>query len=220
MKFGIELEFFVGKDNKIVPAYLATNNLDGDPFIGELRTDVFDNIIDAVFDLKKKLYLETQELEKKGYELMLVPSNQFSNEDLIAFRKNGNALDKKSIEILEEFSIYPKGNLGKLLKRGFKKASLQVNISKHNKIVYTEYNKITVEDKSRWESKTKEKEYSCLFNYLDVFFRLDNAFNKEIKETSRVKGVYAIKEGTFGDRIEYRSLPNTVSLDKLMEVLK
>ena len=42
MKYGIEFEFFVSKDNKIIPAYLATNNLDGNPFLGEIRTKPFD----------------------------------------------------------------------------------------------------------------------------------------------------------------------------------
>jgi hypothetical protein len=32
MKYGIEFEYFVSKNGKILPAYLATNNLDGNPF--------------------------------------------------------------------------------------------------------------------------------------------------------------------------------------------
>jgi len=44
MKYGIELEFFVFKDEGVVPAYKATYNLDGNPVIGELRTDPFDTI--------------------------------------------------------------------------------------------------------------------------------------------------------------------------------
>lgn len=35
----------------------------------------------------------------------------------------------------------------------------------------------------------------------------------------RVKGVFAIKSGILGDRVEYRSLPNIVPLDKIIETL-
>lgn len=37
MKYGIELEYFVSKDNKIVPAYMATTHLDGNPFLGKIK---------------------------------------------------------------------------------------------------------------------------------------------------------------------------------------
>lgn len=219
MKYGIEFEFFVSKDNKIIPAYLATKNLDGNPFLGEIKTKPFDNILDCIFDLEKQIYLEKNQLESKGFKMEIIPVNQFSDEDLIAFRKDANALNKKELEVLEEFSIYHCGKLGKLLKKGEIKASLQINFSKHKSFSYPEFSKITVEDKYKYESSTKIKEYACLFNYVSIIQKLDEYYKEDILKTKRTKGVYSIKTGIYGDRIEYRSLPNIINFKKIIELL-
>jgi len=220
MKIGIEFEFFVSKDNKIIPAYKATNNLDGNPFLGELRTNPENNILDAVFALKKLIFTEQLILSKKGFKMEIIPYHKFNDIELIEFRKDKDNLSKKEIEVLEEFSIYPKGKLGKLLKRGEVKASLQLNFTEHKKFDYPIYKKITVEDKYRYEAEQIQKEYTCLFNYLSVIQKIDMFFKKSISDTKRVKGVYSIKPGIFGDRIEYRSLPNNINIDCLIMILQ
>lgn len=219
MKYGIEFEFFVSKDNKIIPAYLATNNLDGNPFLGEIKTKPFDNILDCVFELEKQIYLEKNNLESKGFKMEIISINQFSNNDLIRFRKDQNALNRKELEVLEEFSVYPSGKLGKLLKRGEIKASLQINFSQHKIFTYPEFSKITIDNKYRYESSTKIKEYACLFNYVSIIQKLDNYYKQNILDTKRTKGIYSIKPGEFGDRIEYRSLPNTINFKDLIYLL-
>lgn len=219
MKYGIEFEFFVSKDNKIIPAYLTTNNLDGNPFLGEIKTKPLDNIVDCIFELEKQIYLEKNNLESKGFKMEIISINQFSNEDLITFRKDQKALNKKELEVLEEFSIYPKGKVGKLLKRGEIKASLQINFSQHKNFSYPEFSKITIEDKYKYESSTKIKEYACLFNYVSIIQKLDELYKEDILKTGRTKGVYSIKPGDFGDRIEYRSLPNTINFKKIISLL-
>ena len=219
MKYGIEFEFFVSKDTKIIPAYLATKNLDGNPFLGEIKTEPFDSIAECVFNLEKLIYLEQQELAAKGFRMEIIPQNLFSKEDLITFRKNAQAVNQKDIEVLEEFSIYPSGKLSKFLKRGEIKASLQINMSQHKTFTYPIYSKISVENKSKYELSSKEKEYSCLFNYNEIIKKLDEFFIEDITNTRRIKGVYAIKPGTFGDRIEYRSLPNTITYRNLIPIL-
>ena len=218
MKYGIEFVFFVSKDNKIIPAYLATNNLDGNPFLGEIKTKPLDNILDCIFELEKQIYIEKINLESKGFKMEVVPIHQFSNEDLINFRKDQKALNKKELEVLEEFSIYPSGKLGSLLKRGEIKASLQINFSQHKSFSYPEFSKVTVEDKYKYETSTKIKEYTCLFNYVSIIQKLDEYYKEDITKTKRIKGVYAIKPGDFGDRIEYRSLPNIIEYKKLISL--
>lgn len=218
-KIGIEFEYFVSKDGIIVPAYLATSNLDGDPFLGEIKTEPFDNIIDCLFELEKLIYLEKISLESRGYKMEIISAHQFSNENLINFRKDKGAVNKKELEVLEEFSIYPNGKLSKLLKRGQVKASLQISFSKHKSYSYPEFTKVTVDEKYRYDVVTKSKDYSCLFNYVSIINRLDLQFSKDILDTQRTKGVYAIKEGIFGDRIEYRSLPNTVNLKSIINAI-
>ena len=216
MKYGIEFEFFVSKDKKIIPAYLATPNLDGNPFLGEIKTKPIDSITDTIFELDKLIYLEQQRLIRGGYKMEIITSHQFTTNELIDFRKSKSAVNKKELEVLEEFSIYSNGKIGKLLKKGEVKASLQINLSQHKNFIYSEYNKITVEDKYKYEESRKNKEYACLFNYLSILQKLDNEFSSDIVNSKRTKGVYCIKDGAFGDRVEYRSLPNTIDYKKLI----
>jgi len=219
MKYGIELEYFVSKDSKIVPAYMATTNLDGNPFLGEIKTKPFDSLTDCLFELDKLIFLEQEALKAKGFKMELISEHQFSKDELVAFRKDPLALSRKEIEVLEELSIYPGGKLGKLLKTGQIKASLQINLSQHKLFSYTQYTKITVEDKYRYEQSIANKEYACVFNYVSIIQKLDKAFAADITKTNRVAGVYAIKTGEFGERIEYRSLPNTINYKALIGLI-
>lgn len=221
MNFGIELEFFVlNQKEEVVPAYLVTNNLDGNPILGELRTKVHNNIVDCVFELQKLAFLEKEKIESKGYKVDFSTEKIVSDEFRRNLRKQKEFVDKKEMTVLEEFSIYPKGSLGKMLPKGLIKASLQINFSDNKDFPYTVYEKVTVEDKYKYDSKQERKNYSGVFNYVNLLFRLDQAFSKEITDTKRIKGVYAIKDGELGKRIEYRSLPNNICLEKLIKTLK
>ena len=218
MNYGIEFEFFVVKDGigKIVPAFEATSNLDGNPITGELRTTVFDNILECVFDLKRRIYQEEQRLADKGYKMLVIPQIKVDNEFIIAVRKN--AASYKEIRPLTEVSIYPNGKIGKILPRGVFKASLQVNLSYNKEFSYKVNELGTLP--SSFTTATKYKEYSALFNYITPIAKLDKAFAKDIKEAKRVPGVYCFKDGQKGTRIEYRSLPNNINLDLLISTLK
>lgn len=218
--YGLELEFFVLKDDKIIPAYTKTSNLDGNPVIGELRTKVHNNILDCVFELKKLLYLETEKLKAQGCTLSLTTIQKVDDEFLTGLRKSEDYTNKKEHTTLNELSIYLNGKIGKVLPKGVYKASLQINISDNKDVSYTEYTKVTVDDKYKYESKTATKSYSGIFDYVSIIAKLDEAFKQELIDSQRVKGVYAIKKGELGDRIEYRSLPNNIDLDKLIKILK
>lgn len=69
-------------------------------------------------------------------------------------------------------------------------------------------------------SLPEDKDISCLFNFTSIIYKLDEAYKTEIAATKRTKGVYAIKTGDFGERIEYRSLPNTIHHMALIGLLK
>lgn len=220
MKYGIELEFFVfNRKNEIITARTVTNNVDGNPLIGEIRTGIHNNIVDCIFELKKLIYNEQILIESKNCHIRFIPEVILSDEFIRECRKNKAFVNSKRLEALEEFSIYPNGAVSKVLPKGLRKASLQINFSENKIFNYTEYRRVEVEDKYRYDSSNTTKSYASLFNYMNPIFDLDQAFKKEIKDTNRVKGVYAIKEGQLGDRIEYRSLPNNVDLDKIIEVL-
>lgn len=218
MKYGIEFEYFVSKGTTIIPAYKATSNLDGNPFLGEIRTAPNDSLIETLFELDKKIFLEKQALLKLGYCMEIIPRYKFLKADLLEFRKDKSALNKKELEVLEEFSVYPNGETGKILEAGEVAASLQLNLSENKIFQYDEFVKVQVEKSYKYDKIVKEKSYSILFNYVDIIRKLDLVFEKDITETNRVKGVYAIKDGVYGSRIEYRSLPNTVDYKKMFEV--
>jgi hypothetical protein len=223
MNYGIELEFFVvdmADINKPIPAYKSTNNIDGNPILGEIRTKIHDNICDCVFELKKLLYREETQLIDNKRLLRLASEMRFDKDTLLSLRKDALYSYRKEMEVLEEKSIYPNGKTGKFLPRDLCKASLQINFSENKDITYPEYEKVQVEDKYKYVSSTRKKSYSGLFDYVSIIAKLDKYFANDIAEAGRVKGVYAIKSGELGDRIEYRSLPNTVNLDSLMAFLK
>ena len=202
---GIELEFFVKeiKSGQIVPAYKATLNLDGNPFIGELKTKVHTNEYNLIYELKSIIHRESDLLKSKGYELLLIPEVVISKDEFKSLRRDSLYVNKKELEVLDEISVYNK-NTGKILSPNKFKASLQVNISS-NKV-----EKISI------DGKIKEIYSSNVFNFNPIIKSFDDEFKQEINSSGRVSGVYAIKDGQFGKRVEYRSLPNNIDLNKLM----
>jgi len=208
LNYGIELEFFVkNSEDKIIPAIEVTANVDGNPVIGEIRTGIHNNIVDCIFELKKLLFLEQEKLTKKICTLHLYDNIKVDNDFLKNLRKSNVYVENKHVAILEELSIYPKGSTGKVLSKNIIKASLQVNFSNNIELSYT-------------KKKKEHKIYSNeIFDYIYFISKLDVAFKEDIIRTQRVKGVYAIKQGKLGKRIEYRSLPNDINLDKLLNVL-
>lgn len=215
--YGIEFEFFVlDKDGVVVPAYTATPNLDGNPVIGEIKTGVHNSIVDCVFELKKLIYLEKTSLETKGFTMDVSPKKTVSDDFLKSLRQSHGFVDSKHLEVLKELSVYPNGRTSRPLRRQDFTASLQINFSQTRDITVPHYELITVEDKHRYEKSNEVKSHSVVFDYLTTIFSLDESFRDEIDESHRVKGVYAIKDGILGDRIEYRSLPNNIDLDKII----
>lgn len=220
LNYGIELEYFVrDKDGLIVPAFEATKNLDGNPVVGEIRTGVHSSITDCIFELKKLLFIEENQLREKGYTLSLENNVKVDDTFLYSLRKKDEYINKKRLETLDEFSVYQTGKLPPKNSIHVFTASIQVNLSANDKFNYTVYNKVEVEDKYRYVTESKEKTYSSLFNYPPIIHSLDTAFSEEISGSKRTKGICAIKDGELGSRLEYRSLPNTVDLDKLLVVL-
>lgn len=209
MKYGLELEFFVLNDaNEIIPAYKATTSLDGDPVIGELRTGVHSNMVDAVFEMNKLLFLERKSLRSKGFTLALISEAKLSKDVLKSLRKDKNYVNSKQLEVLEEKSIYGKST-GKILPIGVYKASLQINISDSREV------SLSIKDSNNnWKAGTKE--VGDVFDYISIISEYDKLFKKQIANSKRVAGVYAIKNGINGKRIEYRSLPNTIELSDLL----
>lgn len=209
--YGIELEFFIIKDGVPVPAYLHTNNLDGCQMIGEIKSIVSPDIVSVIFDTKKKLYQERVKLNANGLDLALISQATFTDQDLKERRRNQG----KEFKQLDEKSIYF-GRTGKLLPRKLFKASLPLNIS-DNKTKFITSSRLS---NGVLTDRSYHIEYSETFDYFSIIRKLDLKFKKEIKESNRIPGVYAIKTGEKGLRIEYRSLPNNVDLEDLIRAVK
>lgn len=63
----------------------------------------------------------------------------------------------------------------------------------------------------------KTIEYNSNFDWPAIFLALDDAFEEEIKGSQRHQGFYELKED---GRVEYRSLPSNVDMEKLIDVLQ
>jgi len=70
----------------------------------------------------------------------------------------------------------------------------------------------------RWSSEKEkyEQTVNSAFDFIKIFVGLDKAFKDEIRVAKRNPGFYEFKSD---GRVEYRSLPNDVSYDKLYDVL-
>lgn len=211
--YAIELEYFVvNSRNEYIPAHKVTYNLDGNPILGEIRTGIFTDPTDLIFDLKKRIYLEEERLKAKGCKMALTQQVSFSNQQIIELRADHDYINRKNLRQLRELSIYG-GKVGKILPRGVFKASLQINVSDNEDITWR------LREKTGKEH-TFARNVSNIFDYISLLRKFDTAFAADIKRTKRVKGVYAIKPGTLGNRIEYRSLPNDINLEVLLDILK
>ena len=205
LHYGLELEFFIYKGSQLVPAYLKTNNTDGNIATGELKTKVHTSLEDAVFEMNKLIFLEKKMLKEKGCSFRLKTSATLTDDQIKELRRQ---LIYAKKEWSEEFSIYGE-KVGKILPIHRLKASLQINISDNYKLdYYTQASK---------KASLQTHHSSSLFNYIDIIRKWDTQFKKQIEGTDRVPGVYSIKHGEQGNRIEYRSLPNNINL---MDLLK
>lgn len=206
--YGIEFEFFVieNKTGRIIPAYTTGITTDGNPFIGEIRTDIHKDIYSLIYELKKIIHITEDKLLEQGCSMKIIPEVKISKELYKELRSDKKYTNSKELESLTEYSVYNK-KTGKILSPLHFKASLQLNISDND-------------TKTIWiDNKSSIVDYSNVFNYFEIIQILDAFFNEDITKTHRTPGVYAIKEGKLGNRVEYRSLPNTINLDKLLLIL-
>jgi len=197
---GIEKEYFVTKDGKVVePELMSSIPRDDCGFLAEIRAEpasdeytVVSNLIAEEWRLRDQIS-ETKDL--RGIKLVETPSMNFKMEDVLKFYDAQMIKQKSKV-----------GNIyGKELKTTVnnKTAGLHLNFSNH---------------KFAKDGKTI---IPLCMDMVDIIQQLDNAFKKEILAAKRPLGCYRIK--TYGDGkygFEYRSLPNNIDLRKLVKVLK
>lgn len=191
MKIGLEKEFFVLRDNKpiVVPPQLGA---DESGVLAEARGNPFSNVTEAIFSLQASAYdlskrAEILKVSLIDHPLMNIP---------------------RSLK-LEARRLYPKGLTRYQNLYGFQ--SHRNSVSEQTAGVHVSFTKTR-------EEKVADRTFRCneIFDFPQIFRKLDAAFATEIKESKRRPGFYELKAD---GRIEYRSLPANVDMDKLIDVL-
>ena len=195
LKFGLEKEFFClsteAKTVTVVPKGMAADSCG---WLAEARGNAFTNIVDAVFSLHADIHKLVKEAEGKNVILVDTPLLKVPRDVRVAAAR-ASAKGLISYENLYGYQNHKNTGLD---------ATAGVHIS------FT--NPSTV---SRGEDH-EDIEYYKMFDWFKVFSGLDKAFKEEIKAAKRLPGFYELKND---GRIEYRSLPANVDLNKVMDVV-
>lgn len=199
MLFGLEKEFFVKSGDKFV---LAGYKLpyDSAGILAEARGEPKENIIDAVYSLKAEIYKLARTAKQK--ELILIDSPL----EKISKRLRLRAQRQYAKGLIEYQNIY--GHCFHRNKKNEYTAGLHISIT----FPIQRYCWI----KTRKRDHRGELTVNNIWDYVQFVRYMDKHFEDEIKNSKRNPGFYEIK----GDgRIEYRSLPSNINLNKVIEVV-
>jgi hypothetical protein len=223
MRVGLEKEFFLlTKDGE--PVSLAAekpllyNETAGHPWLRlphddcgwlvEARGEPFADPVDAVFSLKAKVF---------KIERTLAEINAESFMEGLPFSLSDEPIMKVSKAVRLQSARYFTKPLVKYQNlHGYethKNAMLEGTAGVH--VSFTQETSFT-ENACESCGHCKERVYNVNFDWPQIFLKLDAAFAEEIKAAKRRPGFYEIKSD---GRVEYRSLPANVDLDKLIRVL-
>jgi hypothetical protein len=194
LKIGLEKEFFVVNPEGrpvVVPANVAHDDCG---LVAEARGNPSTSTVDAVYSLRGDIHRLSQQVVACG-ALVLVDTPVMKIDRatrLEASRKYTKGLTK--FQNIYHYTDHRNASA---------EQTAGIHISFTNPTtVQREHGEITI---------------NTMFDWLSIFKTLDKAFATEIKATKRNPGFYELK----GDgRIEYRSLPANVSLDKVIDVLQ
>lgn len=191
MKVGFEKEFFTTKEGVVIPCpYKVPADECG--WLAEARGEPNWDVTEAYFSLEADIYKLKQSASKISVTLEESSIMKVSRKTRI---EAARMFSKGRIEYQ---NLY--GHQRHRFSLSEAAAGLHVSFT-DTRTVKTEKGEIKVNQ---------------LFDFVQIFRALDEAFEREIRIAKRRPGFYEIK----GDcRIEYRSLPNNVHKDKLIEVL-
>lgn len=195
LKFGLEKEFFClsteDKSVSVVPKGMAADSCG---WLVEARGNAFTNIVDAVFSLHADIHRLVKEAGGKGVILVDTPLLKVPRDVRVAAAR-ASAKGLISYENLYGYQHHKNTGLD---------ATAGVHIS------FTR--PVTVDRGEGRESGI----LNGMFDWAKIFIGLDKAFAAEIKAAKRLPGFYELKDD---GRIEYRSLPANVDLNKVMDVV-
>lgn len=200
MKIGFELEAFclnVKTGNPIlVPTSLP---MDECGWLVEVRSEPHTDIVKAIHLLRAETEKVQKLAGKNDVVLLFEPLYEIPRDLKVqAARRTGKG-------ILQYRNVY--GHETHKNSTRFATASMHISFTEERQFHY-------------WNDSTKKNAvftYQGFIDHAKLIFGLDAAFKEEIKQAKRNPGFYEVK---YDGRIEYRSLPNNVSLGKVQSVLE
>lgn len=192
--YGLELEYFIKKNDQYVPTH-KDMPADSCRYLAEARGDKHEKPREAVHLLIAQMSRLGQQAAKLGYQLELAATAAVDKELLRLIRRRYGKNSAKSY--FAHGGCYKNTN---------PRAGLHIHFG-------------DVSKQRVYHSSTSASSELTTINQLNIpriIWLLDEAFKDEIKAAKRVKGEYELKPYGF----EYRSLPATVNLDKVISVLE
>jgi len=196
MKYGLEQEFFITTNpgNELLIPHQISKLLpiDSCGYLVEARGLPFDNIYEAVYSLKAEVH-KIQDMLPSNVMLINSPVEKLSKDFLFK-------ISRTYVKGITKYqNIYGYNN--HKIKTNERTAGLHISFT----------------DSVSYYGKDNQKfYYNRNFDWLSIFKSLDDYFSTEIKESKRNKGFYEIKED---GRIEYRSLPTNIDLNKVIRAI-
>jgi hypothetical protein len=196
MKYGLEKEFFLcttpGNEIVIPQIILPTLPIDGCGYLIEARGLPYDNIYEAVYSLNAEIH-RIEDLLPSNVMLLDSPVEKLSKEFLFK-------ISRKYVKGLTKYqNIY--GYSNHRIKNNERTAGVHISFT---------------DTKSYYGKDNQKFTYNQNFDWLSIFKALDSYFSDEIKDAKRNKGFYELKED---GRIEYRSLPADIDLNKVIRAI-
>lgn len=195
LKLGFELEAFILKDGlpTLVPTSLP---MDECGWLVEIRSDPHTSVRKAIALLNVERAI-VEERTQKFPELTLAFLPTFDVPRDVKVK----ALRRTGKDILRYRNLYGHENHRTKLST----ASLHVSFTNEQTFFYTDMKGVN-----------KEHKYPGFIDHAKIIMAFDKAFKDEIRAAGRNPGFYETKPD---GRIEYRSLPNNVDLQKLQDTL-
>jgi hypothetical protein len=207
LKVGLEQEFFCvssGENNTEIPNLVpkAIPYYDDCGWLFEARGNPSRDIIDAIFSLKAAVY---------RLDASIAAYNRNKSADNPELKKG--SLPFMTIE--RDLKVAAARKFSKGLIRYRNLYGHEHHRTRNNEFTAGIHISFTNPTEVRNEDK-RTVTVNGMFDFNRLFSIFDKEFSTEIREAKRNPGFYEIK----GDgRIEYRSLPNTVNLEKVISVV-
>ena len=205
LKFGFELEMFClneASEPILVPAGLPYDECG---WLVEVRSEPHTDILKAVHLFKAEIERIQVQGKEKAVTLVCVPLMKIPRE----LKVQAARLHTKGL--LKFQNIY--GHETHKARSDFGTASIHVSFTNEAKYNYT----CGSSCKKCKHVDTRSFTYQGFIDHAKYISALDRAFKDEICKAKRNPGFYEIKPD---GRIEYRSLPNDIDLNKLTAVLQ